>query len=68
MENVSINDNLLVWGGKVRDKKSWGNGKLEDEKLFCLVKKKNESIENIISINLFSCPYYIIYKKIQFII
>ena len=22
MENVSINDNLLVWGGKVRDKKN----------------------------------------------
>ena len=67
MENVSINDNLLVWGGKVRDKK-WGNGKLKDKKLFCLVKKKNENIENRFSINLFSCPYYIIYKKIQFII
>ena len=37
--------------------------KWNDGKLFSLVEKKNERIENDVYINLFSCPYYIKKKK-----
>jgi len=32
----------------------------KDEKLFCLLKKKNERIKNVVCINLLICSYYII--------
>jgi len=42
--------------------------KWSDKKLFCLVEKKNEMIENIVCINLLTYSYYInllkiVYKK-----
>ena len=40
----------LVGGG------GGGGGKWKDGKLFCLVKKKNERIENVDCINLLSYP------------
>ena len=35
----------------------WGVEKWRDGKLFCLVEKKNERIENDVCRNLLSCPY-----------
>ena len=34
---------------------------MRDKKLFCLVKKKSERIENVIYISLLLCPYLYIY-------
>ena len=40
-----------------------GVEKWESGKLFCLVEKKSEMIENIVYINWLLYPYYIIGKK-----
>ena len=46
-----------------------GIEKWRDEKLLCLVEKKNERTLNVVHINLLLCPYYIkkmVYKKFFF--
>ena len=53
----------------IEKKKNWEDRKyfifhlcvfgLEDEQLFCLVGKKNKRKENVISINILSCPFIV---------
>ena len=42
----------------VRGMKKW-----KDKKLFCLVNEKSERIENVVYVNLFLYPYYIIVRN-----
>ena len=40
-----------------------GMKKWNDGKLFCLVNEKSERIENVVYVNLFLYPYYIIVRN-----
>ena len=37
--------------------------KWKNEKLICLVEKKNENLEKVVCFNLLLCSYYVVYKK-----